>query len=419
MQKFLYSLFLTMLFSFLFVSNSQAQFFDDFEAFTAGQHLCSQTTNWETWSNAPGGAEDPFVSSNFAYSGTKSVVIVSNNDLVRMHGNKTTGKWYISFIFYIPATKSGYFNTMNVFTRPSTFTWGMDSYFDVGGAGRLDTTGGGGAAATSVVFTWAVAQWNQVVVSIDLDAPNHRAEYWIGTNQTNFHMVAAWDWTQNGTKTNQIAVNDIFGAATTDEMYIDNYYFNSTMPTIVPVELTSFTASVNPLGQVALNWTTATETNNRGFEVQRKSEGGQFATVGFIEGFGTTSETQNYSFLDKSVNPGAYSYRLKQIDFNGQYEYSDEIEVNVAPPLAFGLDQNYPNPFNPNTNIKFSLSESGNVKLTVYNTLGEEVALLINGYKDAGSYEMNFNASNLPSGTYIYKLEAPGFIQAKKMILMK
>ncbi len=188
---------------------------------------------------------------------------------------------------------------------------------------------------------------------------------------------------------------------------------------VVPVELSSFTASVNPLGQVALNWTTATETNNRGFEVQRKSEGGQFATVGFIEGFGTTSETQNYSFLDKSVNPGAYLYRLKQIDYNGQYEYSKEIEVNVAPPLAFGLDQNYPNPFNPNTNIKFSLSESGNVKLTVYNTLGEEVALLINGYKDAGSYEMNFNASNLPSGTYIYKLEAPGFIQAKKMILMK
>ena len=94
--------------------------------------------------------------------------MVQNNDFVRLHGQKTTGKWYMSFVFYIPATKSGYFNTMNGFT-PNTFVWGMDSYFDVGGAGRLDTTGGGGVPATSVAFTYAVAQWNQVIVIVDLD----------------------------------------------------------------------------------------------------------------------------------------------------------------------------------------------------------------------------------------------------------
>jgi len=188
---------------------------------------------------------------------------------------------------------------------------------------------------------------------------------------------------------------------------------------VVPVELTSFTASVNPLGQTVLNWVTATEINNRGFEIERREVNGQFITIGFVAGFGTTSEEQTYSYIDKSINPGLYSYRLKQIDFNGQFEYSYEIELEVMPPLTFGLDQNYPNPFNPNTNIKFSLSEPGNVKLAVYNTLGEEVAVLVDSYKEAGFYELNFNGANLSSGTYIYKLEAPGYVEAKKMILMK
>jgi hypothetical protein len=394
-----------------------SQFFDDFDSYTSGQSLCTQTTEWETWSNAPGGAEDPMVSTNQAYSGSNSVVIAPNNDLIRPYGDLTTGKWYTSFLFYIPSGKSGYFNAMNEFTRPSTFTWGMDSYFDIGGTGRLDTTGGGGTPANSVAFSWAVGQWNQVVVVIDLDAS--QAEYWIGTNPSNFSMVATWDWTQGGTKPNQLAVNDIFGATANDEMYIDNFYFDDEMPTIVPVELTSFTASVNPLGQAILSWVTATELNNRGFEVERKNINGQFATIGFVEGYGTTSEEKSYTFVDNSVNPGSYVYRLKQIDFNGQFEYSDVIELDVTPPLEFGLTQNYPNPFNPTTSIKFSLAEAGNVKLAIYNMLGEEVSVLIDGQKDAGFFEVNFDASNLSSGTYIYRLEAPGYVEAKKMILMK
>ena len=188
---------------------------------------------------------------------------------------------------------------------------------------------------------------------------------------------------------------------------------------IVPVELTSFTANVNNEGNVVLNWRTATELNNQMFEIERKSETGQYTTIGYVEGFGTTTEPQEYSYIDNTVGTGTYFYRLKQIDFGGQYEYSDEIEVEVNGPLTFALEQNYPNPFNPSTNIKYSVPENGFVKLSVYNLVGEEVSVLVNETVDAGFYEVTFNAANLPSGTYFYRLQTGNTVQAKKMVLLK
>jgi len=119
------------------------------------------------------------------------------------------------------------------------------------------------------------------------------------------------------------------------------------------------------------------------------------------------------------VSIGIYYYRLKQIDFNGQNEYSDEIEIEVFGPLTFGLEQNYPNPFNPSTLIKYSLPENGFVKLSICNLVGEEVSVLVNETVDAGFYEVAFNAANLPSGTYFYRLQADNTVQVKKMILLK
>ena len=188
---------------------------------------------------------------------------------------------------------------------------------------------------------------------------------------------------------------------------------------IIPVELASFIASVSE-NTITLNWTTATELNNSGFEIQRTpryQEG--WANIGFVEGHGTTTETQEYSYLDNTVGTGTYFYRLKQIDFSGQYEYSDVIEVEVNGPLTFGLEQNYPNPFNPSTLIKYSVPENGFVKLSVYNLVGEEVRVLVNETVDAGFYEATFNATSLPSGIYFYKLQTPNFTQTKKMILLK
>ncbi len=188
--------------------------------------------------------------------------------------------------------------------------------------------------------------------------------------------------------------------------------------TILPVELSSFSAQVSN-GNVLLNWTTETEINNQGFEIERRLSEGQFITIGHVNGNGTTTERKEYSFTDAGIQSGSYAYRLKQIDFNGAYEYSNEIFVDVTAPLEFTLDQNYPNPFNPTTSINFSLAEPSFVKLAVFNLLGEEVQVLKNEYMNAGSFNVPFNAVSLPSGMYIYKIETAQYSSIRKMMLMK
>jgi hypothetical protein len=191
----------------------------------------------------------------------------------------------------------------------------------------------------------------------------------------------------------------------------------------VPVELTSFSANV-VASNVNLIWKTATETNNSGFNVERaviSTEGRNsfWENQGFVNGHGTTTEPQTYTFTDENVAAGKYLYRLKQIDFNGMYGYSDEIEVVVNAPDKFALNQNYPNPFNPNTSIEFQLQKESFVTLKVYNILGVEIATLVNEQKPAGVNKINFDASGLTSGLYIYKISAGGFEQTRKMLLLK
>ena len=187
---------------------------------------------------------------------------------------------------------------------------------------------------------------------------------------------------------------------------------------IIPVELTAFTANVSG-NSVNLIWNTATELNNSGFEIQRKSANSQFEQVGYVAGFGTTTEPRAYSFTDSKINVGNYTYRLKQVDYDGSYEYSNEINVDVNGPEQYSLDQNYPNPFNPSTLIKYSIAKDGFVNVSIFNLLGEKVATLVNGNAKAGSYEINFNASQLSSGVYFYSIEAGDFKAVRKMMLMK
>lgn len=200
---------------------------------------------------------------------------------------------------------------------------------------------------------------------------------------------------------------------------IDHWYVDDIMITyVVPVELTSFTAVANS-GKVQLNWATATETNNRGFEVERKTSNSQYQKVGFVAGSGTTTEPKNYTYTDEGLSQGTYTYRLKQVDFNGSFEYTNEIEVDIDAPAVFALEQNFPNPFNPTTSIKYSIPADQRVKLNVYNLLGENVMTLVNGTQKAGQHEVRFDASNLASGIYFYKLEAGSHSSIKKMMLMK
>ncbi len=192
---------------------------------------------------------------------------------------------------------------------------------------------------------------------------------------------------------------------------------------VVPVELTSFTASIVG-GNVKLDWATATELNNKGFEVQRSGSDGQFVTVGFVNGNGTSTQVHNYSFTDMISVHGKYSYRLKQVDFDGGSDYSSIVEVEVIAPSVFSLEQNYPNPFNPTTKINFSVAVDSKVDVKIFNVLGQEIATLFSGNVAAGSQSINFDASQLNSGMYIYKMEANGidgknYSSIKKMMLTK
>lgn len=188
---------------------------------------------------------------------------------------------------------------------------------------------------------------------------------------------------------------------------------------MLPVELSSFTASIKD-GYVNLDWETATEINNLGFEVERKAEGSEFKTIGYVDGHGTTTEAHSYSFVDENRTFGQFTYRLKQVDQDGQFTYSNEIEVDFSVPVEFNLTQNYPNPFNPTTTIQFGIPEEASVSLRVYNMLGEEVAVILNNeLLSAGTHTAQFNASALSSGTYVYSLVAGNNVVTKKMTVLK
>jgi hypothetical protein len=188
----------------------------------------------------------------------------------------------------------------------------------------------------------------------------------------------------------------------------------------IPVELISFNADYNS-GNVDLSWITATELNNSGFEIERKSEDGEWNKITFIQGSGTTTEIKHYFFSDevKALNTSTLFYRLKQIDFDGSFEYSKEIEVDINLPIEFQFEQNYPNPFNPVTLIKYQLPFKSSITIKIFDILGNEVETLVNEEKDVGYYQISFNASELSSGIYFYTLQTENYLVTKKMILLK
>jgi hypothetical protein len=188
----------------------------------------------------------------------------------------------------------------------------------------------------------------------------------------------------------------------------------------LPVELSSFTASPNNR-DLYLNWSTLTESNNSGFDIERKAfTTDNWTKVGFVTGNGTSSVPHDYTFCDRNLTSGIYTYRLKQTDFNGNYEYHNlNGEVIIGVPKSLQLIQNYPNPFNPSTTISFELPVEGKVTLKVFNTSGKEVAVLVNEERSAGYYSVNFDASNLSSGVYYCRLEANEVIRVMKMAVVK
>ncbi len=191
-------------------------------------------------------------------------------------------------------------------------------------------------------------------------------------------------------------------------------------PSALPVELTSFTGNFNG-DKVVLCWTTETEVNNYGFEIERASNStiSDWEKVGFVQGYGNSNSPKEYSFTDIPNKGTKFQYRLKQIDNDGKYAYSSVINIEIKVLNEYTLNQNYPNPFNPSTVITYSIPVSSKVTLTVYDVLGKFITTLVNENQEAGSYSVNFNAAGLSNGMYFYKMQSDNFVKTNKMLLLK
>ena len=189
---------------------------------------------------------------------------------------------------------------------------------------------------------------------------------------------------------------------------------------IVPVELSSFNAIAQE-ENVMLSWITSTETNNMGFDIERREikSNSSWQKLAFVNGNGTTTEKSSYSYIDKNPFDGKSYYRLKQIDFDGSSKIYNAVEVDFEIVKEYSLSQNYPNPFNPSTETIYTLAKSGNITLKVYNLLGSEVATLVNGFMESGKHSAKFNAKDFTSGVYFYTIKADNFTSTRKMMLMK
>ena len=208
------------------------------------------------------------------------------------------------------------------------------------------------------------------------------------------------------------------GSVVKDGWYIDD--IGIVVYGIIPVELTSFSA-ITKDDNVLLSWVTSTETNNLGFDVERRStkSNSGWQKLGFINGTGTTTKKSSYSFADKNPAEGKSYYRLKQIDFDGTSKIYNSVEVDFETVKEYSLSQNYPNPFNPSTEINYTLAKSGNITLKIYNLLGSEIATLVSGFMEAGKHSVKFDATDITSGIYFYTIKADNFTSTRKMILMK
>ena len=280
-----------------------------------------------------------------------------------------------------------------------------------------------------------VADYNRVLIYLDAaaKADGANADYLLGQSE--------WIADQAGTGANGFDVSWSEGLAidnANNKLFVADLNHNRvlefTASSALPVELISFTGSANG-SSVTLNWQTATEVNNYGFNVERAlmvrqnspqaQLGMTWEKIAFVQGHGNSNSPKEYSFTDNLANTLTHNlnllqYRLKQIDFNGAFEYSPIVEVNVEAPSQLKLAQNYPNPFNPETTINFQIPFASHVTLKIYNVLGREVATLVDEFKQAGTYVKTLHATSLPSGVYFYKLQTDnGFSETKKLMLMK
>jgi len=351
-------------------------------------------------------------------------IAVFNNGQIILMGDDGTGIWR--------STDSGASWTQVFITSGEIPTIAVD-YMNPGVAWAVKWFDGGGVfKSTDYGLTWTE------ITNSDFDVENMWTVH-IQADDSNvlivgcFSCETVWRSLDGGASWTKI---DILGRSyqllvvdsTTQYAAQEDGFFKLTRNPAFPVELTFFSAKFDN-EQVELYWETASELNNYGFYIERSIQSEIWETIGFVEGNGNSNSPKYYSYKDNNiVFAGTYSYRLKQIDIDGTFEYSFVTMVDIAAPVDYELKQNYPNPFNPSTTIKFYIPVNSYVKLNLFNMLGQEVAELLNTEVAAGIHKVEFNAEStaggLSSGTYFYFLEANGdngnrFSDMKKMILLK
>ncbi len=266
-----------------------------------------------------------------------------------------------------------------------------------------------------------------VMTIVQYKMATDRHVLFVGTDRGVFVKDGANNWVafNNGLPSVVVTELEILYTGGTDKLRAGTYgrgLWETDIDGALPIELFSFTG-VFKNNLIQLNWTTETETQNYGFEIERKSKDDQaseWKKIGFVPGSGNSNSPKHYSFRDKSITYGTYLYRLKQIDDNGHYSLSRAVEVSTGSiPTEYALRQNFPNPFNPLTTILYQVKEEGLVQLKVFNLLGQEITTLVNEVKPAGYYTYSLDASNLSSGVYIYSMQINNFVQNRKMTLLK
>jgi len=381
-------------------------------------HIVASTDAGETWALTPNRPSQPATNvygangsfyriGNTLWFGTGGATGATLANRVYKSTNGYNGPWTY-------ATTTAQFAGALAFNTPTGN--GLVGFWQ--STNTLNKTTNGGTSFTAVTTSIGIAN--------GLDFIQNTTFCWAATT------TGLWKTIDNGTTWSA----EVIPSGITNGLYTVKFYndanvglaggaggvlLKSKLSSVIPVELTSFTAN---LGNevVNLQWSTATETNNRGFEVQKKVSD-TWNTIGFVNGNGTTASNSNYLFVD-SYRDNNYSgkvvYRLKQLDFNGEFTFSNEIEVDADfTAREFSLSQNYPNPFNPSTVINYSVPVKTGVVLKVFDNLGREVATLVDEVKEVGKYDIEFNASKLASGVYYYKLQAGNFVSTKKFVLMK
>ena len=407
----------------------QAQLLTEDFDYPAGDTLTSH--GWAAHSGA-GTQPQTVVSPGLTFTGYPSsgignAALLDNNgeDINKLFTAVTSGTVYMSFMVKIDAAATGYF--IHFSSNPlSTSNYRGRVWIEGSGSSISFKLSFASSDTTSTPYDYTIGETYLAIVKYEIVSGtlNDTVSLYIfsSTNPVTLTepAVPTIGPIANGTSSADIEPGSVclrqYNAS--QNITVDGIRVATSWSDIVPVELTSFNAFVKG-NSVSLNWITATELNNSGFEIERKLGNSNWSKITFVKGHGTSTIPNKYSYTDANLSSGNYMYRLKQIDFDGSYEYSKIVEANIDLPSKFELSQNYPNPFNPNTVITYSLPKEGHVTLKIYNALGQQISTLVNGFVEAGNHNIKFNASGFSSGIYYYRLEADGFTAMKKMILIR